>query len=707
MDFAAGELRPGEPSLRRPRRKLMRHDIQALRAVAVGLVVLNHLWPNRVSGGYVGVDIFFVISGFLITSHLSKELVSTSGLAIGRFYARRIKRLLPAAFLVLAVGSVAVALWVPYSEWARTAREVMTSALYVGNWSLAAQSVDYSALTNDATIAQHYWSLSVEEQFYFVWPLALLGLFKLGKRFGSPRRVLVAGVALAAVASLMYSVYFTATGPDPAYFVTPVRVWEFAVGALVALLAAKITLPRFPAVGVATAGWLVIVLAAASFNQDTQFPGWAALLPVVGTAAVIVAGLGRAKAPFGPVLAWKPVQFAGDVSYSIYLWHWPMIVVAPYLVGGELNAFHKLVIALCCLPLAWLTKVLVEDQGKSWKMLGKRPRETYAAMGVGIVALALISGGLAWGGHIKQANAEALQSAQYGGPCHGPAALTAKKACPDPLGPAAVTVMGDANKYYAGAPECAVDPARKPPGVSAVAVCDYSEGNPDADSLWLVGDSHAEQWKLPLLDLAKKNKWKMTYSLLGGCPIGDFTLESYEGKKSSSASAACKTAGHSISAMVEQDRPDMVFYSAFARQEILNDGSGLSQQAQYSDGLAKTWKRWVDAGSAVYVLADPPLNALARDSKCVVLNPSDPAKCAVDRAKAHPADPLVGAVGGMASPHVRLIDLTDHFCDAKLCYAVVGNVAVYYDNNHLNGEFSRLMAPFIERMLLSSHRQGM
>jgi hypothetical protein len=150
----------------------------------------------------------------------------------------------------------------------------------------------------------------------------------------------------------------------------------------------------------------------------------------------------------------------------------------------------------------------------------------------------------------------------------------------------------------------------------------------------------------------------------------------------------------------------MVFYSTFARQEILDDGTGRSQAAQYSAGLSRYWQRWVDAGSTVHVLADPPLNAPARDAKCVAMNPSEPLKCALDRSVAHPADPLVEAVGSMADARVGLIDLTEHFCDAKLCYGVVGNVAVYYDANHLNGVFARLMAPFIEREIQPQQRAG-
>lgn len=676
-----------------------RPDIQALRAMAVGLVVLNHLWPNRMTGGFVGVDVFFVISGYLITSHLAKEMFATSGLSFSRFYARRIKRLLPAAFIVLGVGTVAVALWVPYSEWVRTAREVMMSALYVENWSLASQSVDYSALNNQATIAQHYWSLSVEEQFYFLWPLGLYGLYRLGQRIGAPRQTLVIGVAAAGMASLIFSVVLTATNPNPAYFVTPVRVWEFAAGGLLALAAPRIVLPQFARSALALIGWATIAVSSLIYSPDTEFPGWTALLPVLGTMAVIAGGLGKSRVPLEPVVAWKPIQLVGDVSYSIYLWHWSMIVVAPYLLGVPLNSWHKLGIAALCLPLAWLTKVLVEDHGHDWKILGRRPAATFASMAVGIVVLGLVCGGLAVGSSAKDNQARAIQDQQMSQPCHGPAALPAHKDCSDPLGPAAVTVMGDANRYFASAPECAIDPTRKPAGVKSVSVCDYSGGRAGATSVWLTGDSHAEQWKPALLRLAKTNHWKLSYALLGGCPVADVAFTGYRGTKNAAASSACMTGARSIAAMIATDRPDKVFYSVFARKETVDDGSGRSQEAQYVDGLPKFWKRWTDVGSTVYVIADPPLNGYVRDANCVVLNPGDPLKCAVPRSVAQPPDPLVAAARSIGSNRVKLLNMTDHFCDATRCYAVVGNVAVYFDADHLNGEFSQLMAPFIAGLL--------
>ncbi|WP_287931533.1 acyltransferase family protein [Arthrobacter sp.] len=681
------------------RRAGFRPDIQALRAVAVTLVVLTHLWPNRLTGGYIGVDVFFVISGFLITSHLAKEIFGTATLSFARFYARRIKRLLPAAFIVLGAGTLAVAIWVPYSEWQPTAREVMSSALYVENWSLAGQSIDYSAINNQATIAQHYWSLSVEEQFYFLWPLVLFGLYRLGARLGARRRTLLAGMALLCVASLVYSIIFTADNPNPAYFVTPVRVWEFAAGGILAIAAAKVCVPRMLADLLAVLGWLAIGASALYFSPQTEFPGWAALLPVLGATAVIASGTGRTRVPFHPLVAWKPVQFVGDVSYSIYLWHWPMIVVAPYILLTPLNSWAKICIIALCVPLAWLTKVFVEDRGKSWKVLGRRPRTTFLSMGAGLAILAVLAIGITWGGSLQESRAEAVQAQQVGRPCLGPAALPAQKGCANALGPAAVTVMGPANRYYASAPECAVDPTRKAPGVKSVTLCDFSGGRKDAPTVWLTGDSHAEQWKPALLVLAKKDHWKLTYSLLGGCPVADVSFSGYHGKGDPAADAACMAGARSIANMIAADQPDKVFYSIFSRKEMVDDGSGLSQEAQYDAGLPKFWGRWTAAGSTVYVMADPPLNGYVRDPRCVALNPSQPLNCAVPRTTAQPADPLVSAVRLMKSSRVKLIDLTDHFCDAGRCYAVVGNVAVYFDADHLNGEFSKLMAPYIERQL--------
>ncbi len=219
----------------------MRREIQGLRAVAVLLVVLFHLWPGRVPGGYIGVDVFFVISGFLITSLLLREVDRSGSVSLGQFWARRLRRLLPASYLVLAVSAVGTLLFVPRLVWEQFFGEILGAGLYVENWVLAVNSVDYLAAENAPSPAQHYWTLSAEEQFYLVWPLlVLLGIWlarRATRRSGVPavpRRAVFAVLAVGVVASLAYSLWVSATNPAWAYFVTPARAWEFGAGALLA-----------------------------------------------------------------------------------------------------------------------------------------------------------------------------------------------------------------------------------------------------------------------------------------------------------------------------------------------------------------------------------------------------------------------------------------------------------------------------------------
>jgi peptidoglycan/LPS O-acetylase OafA/YrhL len=270
----------------RQTRPRFRTDIQALRAVAVLAVVVNHLSAGWLTGGYVGVDVFFVISGFLITGHLDKEIADTGRVRLGAFYARRVRRLLPAALLVLGVSVVAAYFLLPYPRWAAIANEAVAGATYWENWLLAARSVDYSAANAQASLSQHYWSLSVEEQFYLVWPLLLLLLCLFRRRLAR-----IAGVALVGAASLAFSVYYTSVSPKEAYFVTPARVWEFALGALVALAASRLVLPRVAAEVASFVGFVLIIGSAALYDHNLPFPGYVAAVPAVGTALVIVAGL--------------------------------------------------------------------------------------------------------------------------------------------------------------------------------------------------------------------------------------------------------------------------------------------------------------------------------------------------------------------------------------------------------------------------------
>ncbi|KOV89808.1 hypothetical protein ADL03_02355 [Nocardia sp. NRRL S-836] len=694
-------MRPDESGARPPAAATapgFRTDVQALRAVAVLAVVVNHFWPAALTGGYVGVDVFFVISGFLITSHLDREIVRTSRVRLGRFYARRVRRLLPAAFLVLGFSLVTAYLLLPYPRWKTNAAEAVAAASYWENWRLAARSVNYSAQNAAASLVQHYWSLSVEEQFYLVWPLLLIGLFKLGRR-----RWVVAGVGAVGVLSLGYSIYLTITAPNPAYFSTPVRVWEFAIGAGVALAASRLVLPRVFAELAAFCGLAMIIASAFGYDHHTPFPGSLALVPAAGTALVIVSGLRTGRQWHTAVTASRPVQFVGNVSYSLYLWHWPLLLLAPFALNdvldkGKLTTPWLLGLLAVSLLLAWVSKVVVEDRGMSWGPVKRSSGLTFTAMVAGVAVIVALAGGLYWSYGAQAAQAERDQASAVLNPCLGAAALDGRD-CVDPYGPALVTAMGPVNEYFRPAPECRVLEQYKVFDKATTSVCDFSGGAADAPKVWLVGDSHAQQWQTPLFEVARARKWRLTVSYLGGCPFADITYQGFRGNMSEPDIKACADWRAQLTDVITADRPTFVLTSFFARDEPADDGSGRSQTEQYRAGLEPRWARWTEAGARVVVLADPPLNAAVRSPDCVPLNASNPAACDVARTAAHPVDPLAETARSSRNPDVSLLDLTRYFCDDRVCRAVVGQVAVYFDPDHLNSVFSRSLAPAIAAAL--------
>lgn len=680
----------------RPRSTRFRTDIQALRALAVAAVVINHLWHDRLPGGYVGVDVFFVISGFLITSHLFGEVARTGRVRLGAFYARRIRRLLPAALLVLLVSAILVALYLPYPRWERNAIEIAASASYIENWVLAAMSVNYSALNDSATVAQHYWSLSVEEQFYLVWPILMVAAVVWGARFAARsslrRRVLSALVAVGSI-SFLASMWFTAVSPNQAYFVTFTRAWEFALGGLVALLAHRIRPGLVVANLLTAAGLAAVVVAALVFNAQTPFPGVAALIPVVGTAAIIAAG--------NDVRQWHtwftaspPVQWLGGVSYSLYLWHWPLIVIAPFALRAERGTVMNLGILVLALVLASLTKVAVEDVGQRWAFWKTSARRSLILMLAGMLVIVLASAALFAGAKALAAGDDpdgALPTAD----CVGPHALQ-DESCTDPFGPADSVVMTAKNEYFYVPAECG-DPIEKLGygDFKTTSVCDFSgDGEPTAQ-VWLIGDSHAQQWQGAVFDLARERRWELTVSYYGGCPVADVAFVGFRSPWAPSDIDRCRDWSRRVAATIADDRPDIVFTSMAARHQLVDDGTTTPAIEQFAAGLARDWERWAAEGIRVIALGDPPFNGEVRDPDCVLLNPTDPLRCAAVRSIAQPADPLLLAAELSASPLVTAIDFTDQFCDAEKCYAVIGGIPVYYDADHLNLQYVRLLAPVI------------
>jgi peptidoglycan/LPS O-acetylase OafA/YrhL len=264
----------------------LRPEIQLLRAVAVLAVVFNHLEPGLLPGGYIGVDIFFVISGYLISAHLLRELDRSGRVRIVSFWGRRVRRLLPASLLVLFISAVVSLLVVPATQWQTVMRQNTASALYVQNWVLAHDAQDYFASADSPSPVTHYWSLSLEEQFYLVWPLLAFAAFAVGLRWGRPKAAVLAAFGVVVAGSLVYSIVETARVPSAAYFVTPARMWQLGLGGLLALVPALVHRRH----AVAAVGWVALLASVWFLDEGSAVPGWITLVPVLGTAGVIWSG---------------------------------------------------------------------------------------------------------------------------------------------------------------------------------------------------------------------------------------------------------------------------------------------------------------------------------------------------------------------------------------------------------------------------------
>ncbi|MDF2559691.1 MAG: oatA 1 [Microbacterium sp.] len=670
-----------------------RPDIQALRAVAILAVVLNHLWPTRLTGGYVGVDVFFVISGFLITSHLVREATASGRIALASFYARRVRRLLPAALLVLAVSAVGTLVFLPYPRWTRAGAEIMASAGYVENWYLSAASVDYSAINDQATVAQHYWSLSVEEQFYLIWPLLLLAAWWwAAKRTWPPRVVAVIALSIVIVTGIIASGLATAGMPSPAYFVTYARAWEFGIGGLLALLPFG-RLSRLAANVLAVVGFAAIAVAATAFGPTTPFPGVLALVPALGTAAVIAAGTATSRLWHSVLSSRRPVQWLGDVSYSLYLWHWPLIVLVPFAVGTTLSTVTKVAILCVALVLAWLTYRLVERPGQRWPLVAASNRRTFVAMLAGMGAVVLAGGALMVAGNLRAA-ADVPPVSVTIEECVGPQAMSSPEECPNRFAPASETVMGARNSYFHVPSECVARPDLLPFGSRTATVeCDFSAGEAHPTTVWLVGDSHAEQWKGAVFDLARQKHWSVLASFGGGCPVIDAPFIGFREPAPAADQERCRAWSTAVREAVVQQKPDYVLTSSAGRVQLVDDGTGRPQGMQFTDGLEWTWTAWADAGVTVVALGGVPFNGEVRSPDCVLVNAGDPLACAASRGEAQPRDPYLDAAAQANSPGIRAFDADPYFCDADNCYAVIGGVVVYYDADHLNLDYVRRLAP--------------
>ena len=660
-------------------------EIQVLRAGAVTLVVVYHFWPGTLTGGFVGVDAFFVISGYLITSHLFREADRTGTVRLLAFYARRARRLLPASILVLLFVAVGTFLLLPADLWSSTAREVTASGFYVQNLWLASKAVTYSASNDVATPVTHYWSLSAEEQFYLVWPGLIIISCLVARRWLRGRTTTTVGVTLLTVtlASFAFSVWATQTHRAAAYFITPTRAWEFGAGALVVLLmrrwAPSVALARL----LRWLGLVGLLAAAAFFSAATPFPGYAAALPVIATAIVIIAGDSGRADPSDRVFRSRPAQWLGDVSYSVYLWHWPLLVFAPYVLRHSLDTPELLVLLMICLVISGLSKRFVEDATRFWPRIRATSRATLSAAAVAMVVIALVAGTQVYLADAQEQRNAALLVDVSGSPCFGAPAMENRARCPDAITAQPLVSVGTADAPWSPQPGC-----RGAGSDPSVLTCFWGKGKPSR-VVALVGDSHAEHWRGALHRIAKSRNWEVIEMYAGGCPATYARSIVFE--RRSRDGEACRTWTTKVTARLRVLAPDDIITSAFVQQNVFDPvDSGPA-------GFEKVWREWLGF-SRVTVLRDTPTMDNRNGPQCLAVNVGKPLACANPRSRVLVDDDMMRAARRM-SGDVNLIDLSDYFCDARRCYAVIGGASVYYDYDHMSMQFSTSLAPALLRGL--------
>jgi peptidoglycan/LPS O-acetylase OafA/YrhL len=619
------------------------------------------VWFGRVSGG---VDVFFVVSGFLLTGQLARA-AGRGPLALGRRWSRTLVRQLPCAVVVLVATVAAGLLLLPEGRWPQTLREVAAAALFVENWQLAVDAVDYAARSNMSSPVQHFWSLSIQGQFFLVWPLlvALVALAARGDAVRARAHLTVATLGVFA-ASLTFSVVLTATNQPLAYFHSLTRLWEFALGGLLALTIDTVRLPRRTRIQLGWVGLVGLLACGAVLRVGTVFPGVAALWPTGCAVLVLLAGV-TGGCGVDRLLTSRPLRYVGDLSYPLYLWHWPVLVFCLVLTGRDRLdlAAGAGVVALSVL-LAVATHHLVELP------VPALPGGGYRLAVAGLAAVFLATG--LW-------QVEALRRAQGAGEVGdirypGALALAAGEPGPAPLLPPPVSVTDDWVRIERW--EC-VPMARFP-----MDACTRPVEAPQR-RIVVVGDSHAQQLAGALVPIADRHGWEITVIARGACPFSTAS-------EVVAAEPDCLAWGEAAAAEIADRHPDAVV--TLASRDVR---AGLTEWTP--PGFVARWQQLAQLGVPVLAVRDNPRFDRSMPD-CVA---TDAAACGVERAAVYASVPPWAHLPDVP-PNVRFLDIADRVCGPDLCPAVIGNVLVYLDDNHLTASYAASMAPLVEGDVLAA-----
>lgn len=607
-------------------------QIQGLRALAAILVTLFH--ARLVPGGFIGVDIFYVISGYLITGLILREIEKTGTLDLKSFYQRRIKRLLPTSVFVLFV--TAIFAWILFPPITRDSlgRDLFAAAAYISNYLFAWWQNDYQNLNATPSPFIHYWSLAVEEQFYLVWPIFILFLARYGKR------VILGGIAVTTALSLLFSIYLTQAAPIWAFYSLPTRAWELGFGALLLFIPDfKKKIRILPWLG-----FLGIAISALNFNENTAFPGKNALLPVLAT-TVLMATIKYWPPLFDDLANSGISQWLGAISYPLYLWHWPALVLPSSALGRPLRIYERFLCIVLTVVLAHLTSKYVEDPLRHKKL---RTATVYKGAVI-TTALSLIAG------IVIASSASSI--------------ITTKGAASYKFD--LVKVMGKPAVYGDG---CHVNYGETKSGY-----CTYGNKN-SSTTIVLYGDSHAAQWFPALEKLANERGFKLVSLTKSACPA----VDSKRPDQGAFKMVHCTKWRQNSIARIAKIKPMAVITSSF--QYFTPANTKISRSQWWSDGQRKLLKDLQGSTAHLIYISDTP-RPLRDIPNCLASRNSSSCD-STEKSR-------VSIVSGF-----QVVDPTPWLC-ASYCPAIVDGTVAYRDASHISVQMAVKLLPKLEEALIA------
>lgn len=652
--------------------KRFRPEIEGLRAVASILVAVYHIYLGRVSGG---VDVFFVVAGFLITTTLYSMLTRRGRVSYPVFFSRLATRLLPHALTVLAAVFAASLLILPPGRRLAAWDEIAASAFYGENWALIGKATDYLAQGEAQSPVQHFWAMSIQGQFYLIWAVVFAVVLIAARAFAaSAYRLLVRTLTVLFVASLAFSVYYTAVDQPVAYFHTGTRVWEFALGGLVALVV------RRPLVGLggAVAAWIGLIVVATSgllLPVSTSFPGYVALVPAMGAVLVIVGSGGYGRRGADRFLAHPAMVRLGGLSYGIYLWHWPILIFSLVLLDVDrVPPFWGLAIIAAAIGLSALTARFVE--GPVWRRLNEKGTGSAGRLLLGAATiLVLVIGVQGWSYRASAVAATDAPAAAGANSFDTDAAAPADSASGS-LIPDLLTVPDDNPAVYA-------DGCHQDPGSSEVIECVY--GVEDAErTIVLVGGSHSAHWLAALVAISEETPVRIVTMTKSGCPW------TAPGDDNGAADPSCAAWNAEATRRAAAIEPDLV---------VSTSTRGVGANEIIPAGYVDIWEEFdaLSPGTPVVALRD---NPRMREDYLDCLDSADDYSTECGRPRADVRAAAIPGVDAVELPEsVVVADLTDYFCTQDYCPAVAGNVVIYRDPGHLTATYSATLAgPLLEQL---------